>query len=296
MKIKHTLKKDIRIFISAIMLVFAIPFQSIGQDNINHKDIIIYVSCVEELGDGSYLAHFGYDNPNDYVVNVAKKSSYIRFNYDKSKRFVMNNFQPGVYEKVFSHEFNSDDQVDWTVIPSNYSERTVTANSSSDPCYVELNIIPGYDPPAGGKVYSIIGAELNQLFEFYDEDPAGFSEVTDMIFQIRGAGTAAEVLIEVIAVEEHYPAMMTLLTGLGFDVLSENSGVKQAIGWVKISDLLTLNEYFADMRYARPRYPGVSNYTVLATGLVKSEGDFVMHSDFARLGYDVDGTGIKIGV
>ena len=48
--------------------------------------------------------------------------------------------------------------------------------------------------------------------------------------------------------------------------------------------------------YARPVYPGVSNYTVPATGLTKSQGDFAMHSDFARLGFDIDGSGVKIGV
>lgn len=33
-----------------------------------------------------------------------------------------------------------------------------------------------------------------------------------------------------------------------------------------------------------------------ATGLTNSQGDFAMHSDFARLGFDINGSGVKLGV
>ena len=89
--------------------------------------------------------------------------------------------------------------------------------------------------------------------------------------------------------------MMASLIGVGFELLTEKTAARHATGWIDIAVLLQLNS-FPDLRYARPVYPGVSNYIVPATGLTKSQGDFAMHSDFARLGFDLDGSGVKIGV
>ncbi|MDF1576263.1 MAG: MBG domain-containing protein [Bacteroidales bacterium] len=89
--------------------------------------------------------------------------------------------------------------------------------------------------------------------------------------------------------------MLYSLDSLGFDLLTEDPLLSRATGWVEIGDLSELN-FFTALYYARPVYPGVSNYIVPATGLTKSQGDFAMHSDFARLGFDIDGSGVKIGV
>ncbi len=102
------------------------------------------------------------------------------------------------------------------------------------------------------------------------------------------------VLIEVVANPGEYIAMISSL-GEGFDMVTEDPELNRATGWVEIGDLLSLNAMDA-LHHARNVFPGVGNYNVPATGLTKSQGDFAMHSDFARLGYDIDGSGVKIGV
>ena len=297
MKNNYSLKKDIRISISAIIFSLALSLQVLGQDPVNHKDISIFVSCVEPLENGNYLAHFGYDNPNDYIVNVAKKNSYIQLGSHPKKHFVLSEFQIGVHDKILSYEFNSSDQVTWTVITNTYSEKHTTATNSSEPCFIpQLPIIPGYQPPDGGKqLFSKIGSELTSLANYYNLDPAGFSEVTDQVRQLRGSGLNTEVLIEVNAESSQYTDMMYSLNLMGFDQLSTDETIGRATGWISVEDLLSLNA-LESLRIAGPVFPGVSNYIVPATGLVNSQGDFAMHSDFVRLGYDVDGSGVKIGV
>ncbi len=155
-----------------------------------------------------------------------------------------------------------------------------------------LAIIPGYIPPKGGKQYrSKIGAELTSLYNAYVADPVGFAGATDDIFQLEGD----RVLIEVVSKPNVYVNMKDSLILLGFVLVTENPAAHHATGWFDIANLLQLND-LSYLRYARPVYPGVSNYLVPATGLTKSQGDFAMHSDFVRLGYELDGSGVKIGV
>ena len=58
-----------------------------------------------------------------------------------------------------------------------------------------------------------------------------------------------------------------------------------------IVNLLKLNDLVNEINYARPHYQGYSN-----GGLVTSAGDTTMRSHFVRSGYDINGSGIKIGV
>jgi hypothetical protein len=77
--------------------------------------------------------------------------------------------------------------------------------------------------------------------------------------------------------------------------VTDEPTLNRATGWFEIGDLLLLNELVA-LNYARPVYPGIGNFEVPPTGLVNSQGDRAMRSDFVRLGYDIDGAGVKIGV
>ena len=78
------LRKRILSILTLILLLLCIPIQMHGQ--INHKDIVIFLTCVEDLGNGQHMAYFGYENPNEYVVNVAKKDSYLQFNEKNKNR------------------------------------------------------------------------------------------------------------------------------------------------------------------------------------------------------------------
>ncbi|MCK4989757.1 MAG: hypothetical protein KAS29_04695, partial [Bacteroidales bacterium] len=226
------------------------------------------------------------------TVSVDDASSVVTYNNGQSKKYGVNTFLPGIQEKVFSQEFTSKDRVYWRVVLPNGKVKIVDADINSNHCRSVLNIIPYYTPPPGGKVNkSKIGAELTSLYETYIFDPDNFSGVSDNIFQLSGI----EVLIEVVSESGQYADMISSLNSMGFRLVTEDLAIYRATGWFEISKLLQLND-LNPLNYARPVYPGVGNYTVPATGLVNSQGDYAIHADFARLGYDVDGSGIKIGV
>jgi hypothetical protein len=289
------LQQRILWIIFLILCLISIPGVSNAQKGGSKNDVYITVSCTEYIGDGTVVAYFGYENTGKKTVVVDESGSVITYNHGQSKKYGLYTFEPGVYERAFSQEFDSKDRVEWTVVFPDGTEKTTDANISSNHCrdaQSSLDIIPGYYPPEGGKEYnSKIGAELTALYHLYDFDPANLELAPEDIFQIN----ETKVLIEVVALTGQYDAMIGSLISLGFDLVTSDPGLFRATGWVEIGDLLQLNEMVA-LYYARPVYPGVSNYFVPPTGLTKSQGDFAMHSDFARLGYDIDGSGVKIGV
>jgi hypothetical protein len=284
------------LWISALIFcIISIPNVSSAQKGGSKNDVYIMVSCTEFIGDGKVVAYFGYENTGKKPVVVDETGSVITYNYGQSKKYGLYTFEPGVNEKAFSQEFDSKDRVQWTVIFPDGTTRTTDANIHSNHCKdapTSLNIIPGYNPPEGGKEYnSKIGAELTALYNLYDFNPANLELAPEDIFRLD----ETKVLIEVVALNDQYDLMISNLVSLGFDQVTADPELYHATGWLEIGDLLQLNDMVA-LYYARPVYPGVSNYFVPATGLTKSQGDFAMHSDFARLGYNINGSGVKIGV
>ena len=282
-------------WMSAILSFFP-GFELLAQNgNGSDKEFTIVVSCTEYIGNGKILAHFGYENPGKKTISVDENGSVVTYNRGQSKKNGLAVFEPGVKEKAFSQEFDAQDRVQWTVTLPNGKVKTADADINSNHCRdveASLDIIPGYQPPEGGKQYdSKIGAELTSLYNAYSYDPDNFAGATDAIFQLDGQ----RVLIEVVAYNGMYADLMSSLSALGFTVVTEDAPLDRATGWIDIGNLLQLNG-FAALDYARPVYPGVSNYTVPPTGLTNSQGDKAMHSDFARLGFDINGAGVKIGV
>lgn len=296
---KHAIgHMQIKLFwiIICIFCFLSVPTLLHAQNGTNKNDIYIMVSCTEYIGEGKMVAHFGYDNQNKKTIVVDANGSVISYNHGQSKKLGLNTFDPGVHENAFSEEYDVKDRVQWTVVFEDGTSKTTDANISSNHCkdaQSSLNIIPGYFPPEGGKEYnSKIGAELTALYNAYLYDP-DVPDAPEEIFQLKGS----KVLIEVVSYRDEYAAMINSLTALtgGFEPVTENPGLNRATGWVEIGVLLQLND-MNPLYYARPVYPGVGNYIVPATGLTKSQGDFAIHSDFVRLGYDIDGSGVKVGV
>ena len=284
-----------QIKILLIVLTFvalSAPMDLYGQKD---KDINIVVSCTEYIGNGTLRVHFGYENPGKKTVIINEEGSVVTYNNGQSKKYGVYVFEPGMVQDAFSQDFNIHDRVEWTVTLPNGKVKSTDASINSSHCQdaaASLDIIPGYNPPEGGKQYdSKIGAELTSLYNAYIYDPANFEGATDFIFVLDGS----RVFIEVVAEPGQYTEMLTSLSGVGFQLVTGDPSLFRATGWQEIGNLMQLNGFSA-LRYARPLYPGVSNYTVPSTGLTNSQGDFAMHSDFARLGYDVDGSGVKIGV
>jgi len=279
------------LYIATIILIFLFPVQSHATGS-GGNTISIFVSCVEDLGDGHYRAYFGYENTYEITITVPSLASILWYNHGRSTRKVLNTFEPGVHDKVFSQEFDEDDWVKWIVRVGFLNYKWALATSASDICEGELPIIPYYAPPEGGKVMnSKIGAALTSLNTRFQADPNNFEGQTDFIFQINGT----QVYIELFAESGQFTEMMSEVASLGFNAVIEDPNLGKATGWTEIGGLLDYNEV-QPLNSAHPVYPGIGNFVVPATGLVNSQGDKAMRSDFARLGFDVDGSGVKIGV
>ena len=154
-------------------------------------------------------------------------------------------------------------------------------------CSNTINIHPYYPPPDGGKIYSsLIGAELTSLHETYLYYGYYY---TDDIFQI----VDDSVLIEVYAIPGQFNNLLSLLqtSTYGMSVVVANPSEKLISGLFPILNLLLLNELPDLVKYARPAFPGIPG-----AGIVTSQGDTSLRSYVARNGFNLDGSGVKIGV
>lgn len=155
-------------------------------------------------------------------------------------------------------------------------------------CEAISNILPYYAPPDSGKILqSLIGAELTSLnatFVEYD------SAATNDIFLIVNN---SNVMIEVYALEGHYADLLSLLQTATYGMFNITGDPAQLkiTGAFPISNLLLINDLPELVNYARPVYPGAPQ-----GGLVTTQGDTAMLSFIARNGFNVSGTGIKVGV
>ena len=165
-------------------------------------EVDLFVSCVQDLGNDTLVAWFGYENPNQVTVTVQEKKSFIAYNYSRDIKYINHIFEPGVHTNVYSQKFRSDDWVRWTVKFSGYT-KIVRADLNSQICDGELDIIPYYAPPEGGKVdhNSLIGAELTSLYLTYIYYTDVFIVQSDNIYQLREnpGGGAPQVFIEVVS-------------------------------------------------------------------------------------------------
>jgi hypothetical protein len=267
-----------------LIATFLSPIQAQAQ---KQKDIEIFVNCVEYIGDGKYIANFGYDNPNKTSITVPDTNSILIFNNGKSKSKALNNFISGKQNNVFSKEFTSEDRVTWLMVHPDKQEKIVTASKNSSHCRGSGIIVPYYTPPEGGKITSLIGAELTALFELY---MASGSAESDDIFQIDGN----RVLVEITALEGQYQVLLELLktTAYGLTVVTENEESLRITGLYPIGNLLMLNDLDNMINFVRPVYPSIGNNTGLGINL----GDYSIRSDFARGGYNLSGENVKVGV
>jgi hypothetical protein len=148
-------------------------------------------------------------------------------------------------------------------------------------------ILPYYPPPVNGKVANtnLIGAELSSL-------AANFGHVTDTakaIFLIQGDS----VFVEVISLVGQTQTLSNLLqSSYGLtDTVNNGPGSLIITGKIPIANLTSLNSLTTLIDFVRPLSPPLRNI-----GIITSQGDSVIHSNFVRGGYDISGKGVKIGV
>ncbi|TFH33190.1 MAG: hypothetical protein E4G95_09930, partial [Bacteroidia bacterium] len=173
----------------------------------------------------------------------------------------------------------------------------MNADINSNHCKGIENLIPYYSPPAGGKINnkSLIGAELTSLYETYISYYPNFDGKSDNIFQFRVVGGIYQVFIEVVSLGT-LGDLLSTLSGWGFETVLANAPTKYATGWMPVSRLMDMNSLTKTLNWARPLFPGVGNGYESLFGLTQSQGDRVLRSDFTRMGYGIDGAGVKIGV
>ncbi len=149
-----------------------------------------------------------------------------------------------------------------------------------------FDILPYYPPLEGGKSPDIIGSELTSLYGTFLQTG---SYISDDIFQVIGGS----VFVSVLTQPDAYESALNLLTSTeyGLTEVSGNPLNNQLTGLFPILNLLTLNELPELLVAVSPVYPGITN-----SGIVTSQGDVAMRSDFARNGFKVNGQGFKVGV
>jgi hypothetical protein len=151
----------------------------------------------------------------------------------------------------------------------------------------DVNIYPYYEPPVGGKLESsLIGPELTSLHGVYiNSGPV----VSDNIFRVD----EENVLIRVFALPAQLPELLNILISEPYGLTEEIiiPDLNAITGWFPVANLLLIDTLDTYVNYARPEYPPQSN-----SGLVTSQGDISMRSDFARDVFNVSGAGAKVGV
>jgi len=107
------------------------------------QPIVPLLVCVSRLADGSYLAHFGYNNPNTTQQHVAVGPDN-GFTPDPPNRGQVVDFAPGIASDAFQEPF------DGSTLTWHLQGKTADASSSSTPCGGALRVtkalVPANDP------------------------------------------------------------------------------------------------------------------------------------------------------
>lgn len=256
------------------------------------SELEIYVVCVEDLGNGSFIARFGYtlNNPNGLVVNETASKIVVTRGAGGVQQ-VLNVFEDGVHNdheievNLPSYVFDGNGYVTWTVNLGGGTKVEAIADKNSSICGLD----PYYTPPVGGKmdISSLIGAELTALANLYPFDDQISS---DDIYQIKGSNPEKLVMIEIRAVDGRKEQLLGALDS-DFELIYTSSSSLSVSCWYPINSLLALNSMGANLNFARPIYPPISN-----AGTTTTQGDKAMKSDYVRQAYGLMGEGVSIGV
>ena len=160
---------------------------------------------------------------------------------------------------------------------------TDTVVVTSTPC-----VLPYYPPPLVGKVNNKIGAELTSLHQ-------NFGNVLDdgkTLFILVGN----RVLIDVIVKNGNYATVKSMLLTASYgltDTISNGPGSLIITGLYPIANLPKFDQepMYSLISFVRPSYPPVTN-----SGLIQTQGDSAIRTNFVRNGYKVAGNNVKVGV
>ncbi len=181
------------------------------------------------------------------------------------------------------------------VISTSPNAATITVNSAgtyvltvaSDPACSSTDTVI-----VTGKVNNIIGSELQAVVQ-NNGAPSPFFDIQN-----------GKIFIDVIVKAGEYSYVKNILTATGgpwlmTDLLGEDASQLIITGLFPINKLLNLNsdpDLSPRIVYARPYYRAFTNFNSVSTGLVSTQGDTSIKANLVRLGYNLSGDGIKIGV
>jgi len=102
--------------------------------------LIPLLECVDNNGDGTYTAHFGYLNQSDTTITLAigPKNMFVPGQEDLGQPTV---FLPGEHLNVFSVVFSGTSDIKWMLKADGDKRHQVTASADSEAC------TPGTTPP-----------------------------------------------------------------------------------------------------------------------------------------------------
>ena len=269
---------------------------------------ISLTSCITDMGNGLFRVSFGYNNPNNRVVKVKKKSSYVVIKR-KGKKYRKNEkipgikiFQPGEVKEAFFIEFYDKESVEWRLKFPKGKKQKAKVDANSPMCPEPPVIIPVYGQEFGKSTTSL-GLELTALAQGNAGD-----EPSKIIYQLKGTGDAREVLLEIVPKIGRETQVRSLLgTTFGRQYLPNDPLNTDFIVdpqmvidgdlatfdvFVPINRLLELNNYPLDINFIRPLY-----IPIRQEGVALTQGDAAMFTNAVRESFvlerDEDGTPIR---
>jgi Coenzyme PQQ synthesis protein D (PqqD) len=95
--------------------------------------LIPLLECVDDNGDGTFTAHFGYLNQSDAAITlpIGPKNMFVPGQLDYGQPTV---FQPGEHLNVFSVVFPATEELKWMLKADGDKRHQVVASSTSDNC------------------------------------------------------------------------------------------------------------------------------------------------------------------
>lgn len=154
-------------------------------------------------------------------------------------------------------------------------------------------VVPGYEPPAGGKETNIIGPDLTWLNTTFN--PTNNTPPNEDIFVVRNDS----VWVEIIYNDGMYTNLYSLITAPPFNATQfidngvGNRILTTMIRYAELDELNNLNQTSGlnIINYVRPLYRPLTS-----GGVAYTPGDIAQRTNLARVGFDTKGEGIKIGV
>ena len=150
-------------------------------------------------------------------------------------------------------------------------------------------IIPTVPASDSGKVDDVLVSELTQIFLHQDS----ILDSTNTHYFIN-QGT---ILIEVVVNVGYYDSVLTLLQTPAYgmtDLFTNGDNTLIITGFYPMANLLLLNNLPTLINTVRTYNPPISNS--LSAGIAYSLGDSSINAGGARLAFNVEGEGIKIGI